>query len=151
MYRSFKISNYDISKENDHTCNVIEKKNVSAAYQVMQMDMASLCTVEKCSPVCPRHHPNWCWRALPWPGPHVCATVGASAPVIATKEKCFSNGFGLPGCARARRAARLHRRCPSGLVADLVTLPMPTIAAVTSHALTIAHDAVDMSASRVTR
>lgn len=126
MYRSFKISNYDISKENDHTCNVIEKKNVSAAYQVMQMDMASLCTVEKCSPVCPRHHPNWCWRALPWPGPHVCATVGASAPAIATMEKC---------CLGAHAPAELHASiggAPRDLVADLVALPMPTVAAVTA-------------------
>jgi enoyl-CoA hydratase/carnithine racemase len=85
----------------------------------------------------------------------VHASPGAGALVLAAEGKYFSNGFDQ---AWARTVPHhLHasmRGAFRGLVADLIALPMPTVAAVTGHAaaagcvLALAHDAVVMRASR---
>ncbi|TVU22810.1 hypothetical protein EJB05_32530, partial [Eragrostis curvula] len=85
----------------------------------------------------------------------VAASAGAGALVLAAEGKYFSNGFDQ---AWARTAPR-HLQATMGgefrgLVADLLALPMPTVAAVTGHAaaagcgLVLAHDAVIMRGSR---
>ncbi|KAL6626937.1 hypothetical protein ACP70R_030663 [Stipagrostis hirtigluma subsp. patula] len=85
----------------------------------------------------------------------VRASPGAGALVLAAEGKFFCNGFdqawasaGPPG--RVPAMGNAFR----GLVADLLAIPMPTVAAVTGHAaaggvgLVLAHDAVVMRASR---
>ncbi|XP_072979537.1 enoyl-CoA delta isomerase 2, peroxisomal-like [Typha angustifolia] len=80
-----------------------------------------------------------------------------AALVTAAEGKFFSNGFDLAwaysastSAADRRRMTELHRR----LVADLVSLPMPTVAAVTGHAsaagviLALSHDYLLMRADR---
>uniref|UniRef100_A0ACD5VDL3 Uncharacterized protein n=1 Tax=Avena sativa TaxID=4498 RepID=A0ACD5VDL3_AVESA len=85
----------------------------------------------------------------------VRASPGAGALVLAAEGKYFSNGFDQ---AWARTVPyQLHvsmRGAFRGLLADLLALPMPTVAAVTGHAaaagcvLALAHDSVVMRASR---
>ncbi|KAL6838800.1 hypothetical protein ACP4OV_031514 [Aristida adscensionis] len=85
----------------------------------------------------------------------VRAGAGAGALVLAAEGRFFSNGFDQ---AWARAAPpHLHATMDGGfrgLVADLLALPMPTVAAVTGHAaaagcaLALAHDTVVMRASR---
>uniref|UniRef100_A0ACD5VPT9 Uncharacterized protein n=1 Tax=Avena sativa TaxID=4498 RepID=A0ACD5VPT9_AVESA len=85
----------------------------------------------------------------------VRASPGGGALVLAAEGKYFSNGFDQ---AWARTVPyQLHismRGAFRGLVADLLALPMPTVAAVTGHAaaagcvLALAHDSVVMRASR---
>ncbi|XP_044975270.1 enoyl-CoA delta isomerase 2, peroxisomal-like [Hordeum vulgare subsp. vulgare] len=85
----------------------------------------------------------------------VRASPGAGALVLAAEGKYFSNGFDQ---AWARTVPpHLHdsmRGAFRALVADLLALPMPTVAAVTGHAaaagcaLALAHDSVVMRASR---
>jgi enoyl-CoA hydratase/carnithine racemase len=80
---------------------------------------------------------------------------GAGALVLAGEGKYFSNGFDQ---AWARTVPpHLHASMSEGfrgLLADLLALPMPTVAAVTGHAaaagcaLALAHDSVVMRASR---
>ncbi|KAL5220364.1 hypothetical protein ABZP36_025077 [Zizania latifolia] len=127
------------------------------------MDTASLCTVEKRGRV---HIITLTGGGEHRLGPAllsairsavaaVRATPGAGALVIAAEGKYFSNGFDQ---AWARTAPRhLHTSMEGafrGLVADLLALPMPTVAAVTGHAaaagcvLALAHDTVVMRASR---
>ncbi|KAM0921223.1 hypothetical protein ACQ4PT_007104 [Festuca glaucescens] len=127
------------------------------------MDMANMCTVEKRG----RVH----LITLTGAGEHrlgpalisalrsavatVRASPGAGALVLAAEGKYFSNGFDQ---AWARTVPlQLHasmRGAFRGLLADLIALPMPTVAAVTGHAaaagcvLALAHDAVVMRASR---
>ncbi|KAF0915902.1 hypothetical protein E2562_000546 [Oryza meyeriana var. granulata] len=127
------------------------------------MDTASLCTVEKRGRV---HVITLTGAGEHRLGPAllsairsavaaVRATPGAGALVIAAEGKYFSNGFDL---AWARTAPLdLHASMSEAfryLVADLLALPMPTVAAVTGHAaaagcaLALVHDAVVMRASR---
>ncbi|XP_037417586.1 enoyl-CoA delta isomerase 2, peroxisomal-like [Triticum dicoccoides] len=85
----------------------------------------------------------------------VAASPGAGALVMAAEGKYFSNGFDQ---AWARTVPpHLHTTMSEGfrgLVADLLALPMPTVAAVTGHAaaagcaLALAHDSTVMRASR---
>jgi Delta3-Delta2-enoyl-CoA isomerase len=85
----------------------------------------------------------------------VAASAGAGALVLAAEGKFFSNGFDL---AWARAAPPgLHGAMDGGLralLADLLALRVPTVAAVTGHAaaagcaLALAHDAALMRASR---
>lgn len=85
----------------------------------------------------------------------VAASAGAGALVLAAEGKFFSNGFDQ---AWARTAPpHLHSTMDGGLlalVADLLALRMPTVAAVTGHAaaagcaLALAHDAVLMRRTR---
>nr|CAD1842249.1 unnamed protein product [Ananas comosus var. bracteatus] len=73
-----------------------------------------------------------------------------SALVTAAEGKFFSNGFD----ESVPRAPRRHDRGLRRAVADLLSLPMPTIAAVTGHAaaagclLALSHDYVLMRADR---
>jgi enoyl-CoA hydratase/carnithine racemase len=127
------------------------------------MDMANMCTVEK--------HGRVHLIILTGAGEHrlgpalisalrsavatVRASPGAGALVLAAEGKYFSNGFDQAWA----RTVPLHlhasmRGAFRGLLADLIALPMPTVAAVTGHAaaagcvLALAHDAVVMRASR---
>ncbi|XP_047053587.1 enoyl-CoA delta isomerase 2, peroxisomal-like [Lolium rigidum] len=83
------------------------------------------------------------------------ASPGAGALVLAGEGKYFSNGFDQAWA----RTVPLHLQVSMsegfrGLLADLLALPMPTVAAVTGHAaaagcaLALAHDTVVMRASR---
>jgi enoyl-CoA hydratase/carnithine racemase len=82
---------------------------------------------------------------------------GAGALVLAAEGKFFSNGGDLAwagtGTAPADRLLA-YRAALRGLVADLLALPVPTVAAVTGHtagagcALALAHDAIVVRASR---
>ncbi|TVU22799.1 hypothetical protein EJB05_32518, partial [Eragrostis curvula] len=85
----------------------------------------------------------------------VAASAGAGALVLAAEGKYFSNGFDQAWA----RTVPLHLQAAMGdafcgLVADLLALPMPTVAAVTGHAvaagcvLALAHDTVVMRGSR---
>ncbi|TVU22796.1 hypothetical protein EJB05_32515, partial [Eragrostis curvula] len=83
------------------------------------------------------------------------ASPGAGALVMAAEGKFFCNGYDL-AWARGDPSGRIAavRAALRGLVADLLALPMPTVAAVTGHAaaagcgLALAHDTVVMRASR---
>ncbi|KAL6626938.1 hypothetical protein ACP70R_030664 [Stipagrostis hirtigluma subsp. patula] len=85
----------------------------------------------------------------------VRAFPGAGALVMAAEGKFFCNGYDL-AWVRAGPPDRISavRAAFAGLVADLLALPMPTVAAVTGHAagsgcaLALAHDSVVMRASR---
>lgn len=81
------------------------------------------------------------------------------ALVLAGEGKFFSNGYDLAWARAGPAPAPEHRLSTMraafrGLVADLLALPVPTVAAVTGHAagagcaLALAHDAVAMRASR---
>ncbi|XP_051223666.1 enoyl-CoA delta isomerase 2, peroxisomal-like [Lolium perenne] len=83
------------------------------------------------------------------------ASPGAGALVLAAEGKYFSNGFDQAWA----RTVPLHLQVSMsegfrGLLADLLVLPMPTVAAVTGHAaaagcaLALAHDTVVMRGSR---
>ncbi|GJN38050.1 hypothetical protein PR202_gb27058 [Eleusine coracana subsp. coracana] len=87
----------------------------------------------------------------------VRASPDAGALFLAAEGKFFCNGYDLAwaraGASPADRIAAM-RAALRGLVADLLALPAPTVAAVTGHAaaagcgLALAHDAVVMRASR---
>ncbi|KAL6838801.1 hypothetical protein ACP4OV_031515 [Aristida adscensionis] len=89
----------------------------------------------------------------------VRASPGAGALVLAAEGRFFCNGYDLAwaragaGAAPADRLSAM-RAAFRGLVADLLALPVPTVAAVTGHAagsglgLALAHDAAVMRASR---
>ncbi|KAJ6814999.1 carnitine racemase/ catalytic [Iris pallida] len=84
----------------------------------------------------------------------------SSALVTVAEGKFFSNGFDLgfanAAATQAERAARLASMVDAlaPLLADLLSLPMPTVAAVTGHAaaagfmLALAHDYVAMRSDR---
>ncbi|MQM15899.1 hypothetical protein Taro_048851 [Colocasia esculenta] len=86
--------------------------------------------------------------------------LGGAALVTAGEGKFFSNGFdlawaneaGSPDAARARLLQMVTAFAP--VVADMLSLPMPTIAAVTGHAaaagmmLALSHDHVLMKGDR---
>ncbi|TVU22797.1 hypothetical protein EJB05_32516, partial [Eragrostis curvula] len=85
----------------------------------------------------------------------VAASAGAGALVLAAEGKYFSNGFDQAWASTAPRHLQATMGGEfRGLVADLLALPMPTVAAVTGHAaaagcgLVLAHDAVIMRGSR---
>ncbi|KAJ0986378.1 hypothetical protein J5N97_004734 [Dioscorea zingiberensis] len=85
---------------------------------------------------------------------------GGAALVTAAQGRFFSNGFdlqwakaaGSPSAAQARLESMVSLFAP--VVADLLTLPMPTIAAITGHAaaagfaLAMSHDHVLMRGDR---
>ncbi|KAH7651453.1 Enoyl-CoA hydratase/isomerase protein [Dioscorea alata] len=88
------------------------------------------------------------------------STPGGAALVTTAEGRFFSNGFdlgwakaaGSPSAARARLESMVSLFSP--VVADLLTLPMPTIAAITGHAaaagfvLAMSHDHVLMREDR---
>lgn len=88
------------------------------------------------------------------------ASGESAALVMCGRGRFFSNGFDLAYANSAstsvERAARLNSMVAAfaPVVADLVSLPMPTVAAVTGHAaaaglmLTLAHDYVIMRGDR---
>ncbi|THU54617.1 hypothetical protein C4D60_Mb10t27010 [Musa balbisiana] len=83
------------------------------------------------------------------------ASGGSAALVVAAEGKFFSNGFDL-AWARVSPSDRAPLMVPAlqRTIADLLSLPMPTIAAVTGHAaaagcfLALSHDYVVMRADR---
>ncbi|CAL9196484.1 enoyl-CoA delta isomerase 1, peroxisomal [Musa acuminata AAA Group] len=83
------------------------------------------------------------------------ASGGSAALVVAAEGKFFSNGFDL-AWARVSPSDRAPLMVPAlqRTIADLLSLPMPTIAAVTGHAaaagcfLVLSHDYVVMRADR---